>query len=309
MKKYSLYTALLTILFLGCEEPFIEENLTESTINILAPTDKAVIENTSINFSWDAVDQATSYRLQIARPTFEDAFQIIEDTVVSGTSFRTELVKNRYEWRVRGQNSGTSTSYVQAAFTVVEPTDFAAREVLLTSPENELVSNTPETTLSWEEVIDADIYRVQLLDANDDILQEETTSELSISFTFEEGTTKWQVRAENATQNSLYTSRSLTIDTMKPNNPAPTTPANEATLTETLVSFSWTREAVEGTAEIDSIYIYEDEALTQLVTKDQVTSPSEITLEASKTYYWFLKAFDAAKNESDASATQNFVIN
>ncbi len=309
MKKYILSGLLMITTFYGCEEAFIEEDLSDDTTAIIAPKDGSQIEDTSINFSWEAVDQATSYRVQIARPNFENAAQIVEDTTVSSTNFSTSLTKNAYEWRVRAQNSGSETPYVMAGFNVIEPTDFASRKVLLVSPENELATNEPEITLEWQVVPDANTYRIQLLNTSDEVIQEETTNETQITLIFPEGTTNWQVRAENATQNTLYTTRSLAVDTMKPNTPVATAPANNATLTETTVSFSWTREVVEGTAEIDSIYIFEDEALTQLVTKNQVTSPEEIALEASKTYYWFLKAFDAAKNESDASATQNFVIN
>ncbi len=294
---------------MGCEEAFIEEDLTEAVISIIAPLDGSQIDETSINFSWEGVNQATSYRLQIARPDFENAAQIVEDTTVSSTSFRTTLTKNSYEWRVRAQNSGSSTAYASAKLSVIEPVDFASREVLLTSPANDLITSEPTVTLEWQVVPDANTYRLQILNSSDEVVQEETTNTTSFEITFSEGSSKWQVRAENATQNTLYTTRILTVDTMKPNTPSAATPANEATLTDTAVSFSWTREAIEGTAEFDSIYIYEDEALTQLVTKDRVTSPSEITLEASKTYYWFLKAFDAANNESDASTTQNFDIN
>ncbi len=309
MKKYTLFSLVIFIALCSCEEAFIEEDLSDDMTAIIAPKDGSQIQDTSINFSWEAVDQATSYRVQIARPNFENAAQIVEDTTVTSTNFRTNLTKNTYEWRVRAQNSGSETAYVMAGFSVTEPTGFASREVLLTSPVNELATNEPEIELQWQAVPDANTYRIQLLNSSNEVMQEETTIDTMITLTFPEGVTRWQVRAENATQNTLYTTRSVTVDTTSPNTPVATTPANNAILTETAVSFAWTRETVEGTTEIDSIYIFEDEALTQLVTKNQVTSPSEITLEASTTYYWFLKAFDQAKNESDASATQNFQIN
>jgi len=96
---------------------------------------------------------------------------------------------------------------------------------------------------------------------------------------------------------------------MNPQKPIAVTPANQTALTDTAVSFSWTREAVSGTAEFDSIYVYRNEQLTDLAIKNRVTSPSEITLDASTTYYWFLKAFDEAGNQSEVSDTFNFTIN
>ncbi|WP_109301633.1 hypothetical protein [Aquimarina sp. AU474] len=309
MKKHIVYSLFLIIPFFGCEEAFIEKDLSDDTIAIVAPRDGSEIEDSSINFSWEGVDQATSYRLQIARPNFENAAQIVEDTTVTATNFNVSLTKNSYEWRVRAQNSGSTTAYALAGFSVIEPTDFSSRQVLLESPANDLITNDVAITLEWQVVPDANSYRVQLLDGSNAVVQEETLNGTSLELTFPEGITQWQVRAENATQNTLYTTRSLTIDTMEPNVPTITAPANDATLTDIAVSFTWTREAVAGSAEFDSIYIYEDEALTQLATKDRVTSPSEITLEASKTYYWFLKAFDEGSNESEASTTSKFTIN
>ena len=75
------------------------------------------------------------------------------------------------------------------------------------------------------------------------------------------------------------------------------------------VSFSWTREALEGTTEFDSIYIYRNEQLTDLVTKDEVVAPAAITLDTGESYYWLIRAFDAAGNQSEASDTFNFSIN
>ncbi|WP_299223306.1 hypothetical protein [uncultured Aquimarina sp.] len=309
MKKQFLYISTLFLTLLGCEEILFEEDLTGDIVTIIAPSDGSQVESTSVSFSWDAVDQATSYRLQIARPTFENAVQIVEDTTVTLTNFSITLVKNDYEWRVRAQNSGSQTEYTTAGFSITESEDFSAREVLLSSPEDNAIINTTSVTLQWETVTDAITYRIQLLDESDQVIQENTATSTSIQLTFPEGVTKWQVRAENDTQSTLYFSRSLTVDSMNPAKPETTAPANQAVLTDTAVSFSWTREAVEGTTEFDSIYVYRNEQLTDLVIKDRVTSPSEITLDASNTYYWFIKAFDEAGNQSEASDTFNFTIN
>ncbi len=309
MKKASIYFSLLFLMFFSCEEVLFEEDLSDKTIVLIAPADSTTVRNTSVTFSWEEVDQATEYRLQIAQPGFENAAQIVLDSAVTATTFSTTLVRNEYEWRVRAQNSGTATPYATASFTVVESEDFSARQVLLVTPENNAITNETSSELQWQSVSDATLYRVQLLDSSNEIIQEEITTETSVSLTFPEGVTRWQVRAENNTQSTLYTTRTLTVDSERPNQPVPTAPVNDATQTETTVTFSWTREAVAGTAELDSIYIYSDVGLTQLVTKDEVTSPSDITLEAGTAYYWFLKAFDEAGNESDSSVVSRFTIN
>ncbi len=309
MKRINIYLGIVFLVFFSCEEVLLEEDLSDKTILINAPTDGATVRNTSVTFNWETVDQATAYRLQVAQPDFENAAQIVLDTTITGTSFNTSLVRNSYNWRVRGQNSGTATPYVTAGFTVVESEDFSAREVLLVTPGNTTIVNTTSINLQWQAVTDATSYRIQLLNQSNAVVEEKTTADTSISFTFPEGVTQWQVRAENNTQNTLYTTRSLTVDSMKPNQPVVVAPANDVSQAGTTVTFSWTREAVAGTPEFDSIYIYSDVALTQLVSKNRVTSPTDIELDASTTYYWFLKAFDEAENESESSTSSRFTIN
>ncbi|MGY3793195.1 hypothetical protein [Aquimarina sp. 433] len=309
MKKQILYITILLLSLYSCEEILFEEDITDDVVSLIAPSDGTEVESTLLTFSWNTVDHATSYRLQIARPTFENATQIVEDTTVTTASFSTTLTKNNYQWRVRAQNTGSQTAYTTASFSIIESEDFSAREVLLSSPADNTISNNTAVNLQWETVSDATAYRVQLIDDNDQVLTEETTANTSIQITFPEGVTTWQVRAENDTQNTLYFSRTLTIDSMNPLKPVTTAPVDQATLTDTAVSFTWTRDAVEGTTEFDSIYIYRNQQLTDLVTKDQVTSPADITLDASTTYYWFIKAFDEAGNQSEASDTFSFTIN
>ncbi|TPN87680.1 fibronectin type III domain-containing protein [Aquimarina algicola] len=308
MKKI-LYIGLFFLTLISCEEVFFEEDLEEEMINLLAPIDEAIVRNTAVTFSWEPVDQATEYLLQVAQPNFENATQIVLDTTVTSVSFTSNLIKNEYEWRIRAQNSGSSTPYATAKFTVLENEEFSARQVVLTAPENNALNNTNETILQWQNVTDATSYKIQLLNSSNEVVQEETTTDTSITITFPEGVTQWQVRAENNTQNTFYSTRTITIDSEAPKQPVNSAPANDATLTETTVNFSWTRETVAGTAEFDSIFIYKDVGLTQLATKDRVTSPSEIALETSTTYYWFIKAFDEAGNESESGTVSRFTIN
>ncbi|RZS98806.1 hypothetical protein [Aquimarina brevivitae] len=309
MKKYFIYIGITIISLISCEEILIEEDLSDDTVTLIAPVDGSTVANASVNFSWEAVDPATSYRLQIARPSFASAVQVVKDTTLALTSFSTTLTSNTYEWRVRAQNAGSNTVYTSAAFSVTESDNFPARDVVLLSPQNNQIINTATITLTWEQVTDATTYRVQLLDDTNQVIDEQAVTTTSAQFVFPEGTTTWQVRAENDTQNTLYSSRTITVDSTNPAKPVGTTPANQATLTSTSVDFSWTRELIEGTTEFDSIYVYRDQQLTDLVTKDQATAPTTITLGASSTYFWVVQAFDEAGNESETSDTLTFSIN
>ncbi|WP_378185635.1 hypothetical protein ACE939_11030 [Aquimarina sp. W85] len=308
-KKHLGYAVLCGISCLGCEEILFEEDLTEEELQLIAPLPEAVIETTQINFSWEPVAQASGYRLQIAKPSFVNATQMVRDTVVLGTNFTTSLTKSDYEWRVRAENGGSATAFASASFSIKESEDFTSREVVLLSPGDNSITNKNTVSLQWETVTDANLYRIQLRKENEDLIVENTITSTSSQLTFPEGTTNWQVRAENTTQSTLYSKRTITVDTKNPKQPNLTAPVNQATLTSDKVNFTWTRELVLGTTEFDSIYIYKNPELTQLEIKDEVTSPVEITLTTGTTYFWFIKAFDAAGNQSESSTVSEFTIN
>ncbi|MEW7280943.1 hypothetical protein ABW636_20310 [Aquimarina sp. 2201CG1-2-11] len=309
MRKISLYILTFLCFFYSCEEVLFEEDLSDKKTVLIAPSNDTTVETTAVTFSWEAVDQATEYHLQLALPDFENTNQIVIDTVVTTTNYNATLTKNSYQWKVRGQNAGSATPYTTASFKVIESEDFSSREVILIAPENNNITNTTTPNLQWQVVTDATLYRVQLLNESNEIINEETTSTASVSPTFPEGVTKWQVRAENNTQSTLYATRTVTVDSKNPKQPMVTAPANDATLSGTTVTFSWTREAVAGTTEFDKIYIYTDEDLTQLVTEQEATSPADIDLTAGATYYWIVRAFDQAGNQSETSTKSKFTIN
>ena len=99
------------------------------------------------------------------------------------------------------------------------------------------------------------------------------------------------------------------MDLTPPNTPQLISPANGSETSDTEVEFAWNREDVDGTAERDSIFIYSDESLNDLATKALGANKTHMETLTEGTYYWFLKAYDAAGNESEASTTFNFTVN
>lgn len=119
MKKI-FYILCFTALLFTCDDIFELVDISDDTVSILAPTDEAVLNATSLTFSWNAVEDAETYHLQIARPTFDAALQIVKDTIVSTTNYATILEFDTYEWRIRAENSGYHTNYTTQGFTIEE---------------------------------------------------------------------------------------------------------------------------------------------------------------------------------------------
>jgi hypothetical protein len=111
---------LAIILLVSCEEIIEVVDISDKSVVVLAPTDAAVLAITDINFSWEAVEDAEQYKLQIATPSFESANQIVLDTTITTTSFNQSLELGNYEWRVRAENSDYQTTYSTQSFTIEE---------------------------------------------------------------------------------------------------------------------------------------------------------------------------------------------
>ncbi len=115
MKK--IYLVILLSLFLGCEAIFVED-ISGDTVEILAPQSNTTISSGNIDFNWQLVSEADSYNIQIATPNFQNASQILTDSITSGIIYQKNLDAGEYEWRVKAMNSEYETEYSAASFTV-----------------------------------------------------------------------------------------------------------------------------------------------------------------------------------------------
>lgn len=291
----------------SCEEILLETDISDEKITLVAPAENAEFFSTGVSFAWEELEDADHYHLQIARPNFENPLQIVLDTVVASNSFSFQLNVGSYEWRVRGVNSAYETAYASRFFTIVNNEEFENNTVVLISPANGLVTKTALQTISWQPVIGATSYQFQVLDAGGSVVKDEVVTSANASHTFEEGNFSWRVRASNGSQHTLYASRSLLVDTTVPNTPVLTSPANGTTSLDSAISFQWSRTPIQGSGEIDSLYIYTNSALSVLHLKEQSSSPFPANLEAG-TYYWYVKAFDLAGNMSNQSTVFSVIV-
>lgn len=298
----------LTLTFSSCEEILFEPDITNTTIEILAPKENAVLTSSTVFFQWAAVEGATSYEVQLATPNFENARQIVFNTTVEETSYNEELPPNDYEWRVRAQNSSFSSAFTSARFKVETNEVFSSERVALISPPNNYITNKSKITLEWQEVDNAQIYRIQVLE-NSELKLEETTVNNSVEIDFPEGEFTWKIRAENETQNTIYTGRTILVDTTSPNTTTLLKPENNSTTSNTSLTFEWSRTPIAGSVESDSLYIFKDVALQDLEKKARVTNSYTAILNRQQTYYWYMKSFDEAGNQTQRSEVFSFTVN
>ncbi|MBC7523115.1 MAG: hypothetical protein H7239_01550 [Flavobacterium sp.] len=310
MKKY-IYIIIacffLIFSFISCSEIVMEKEITDKTVILVSPTNNAQFFSTGVTFSWESVENATKYNLQIAKPTFLSPLQIVLDTTVTSKSFTLQLPIGNYEWRVRAASESYNTAYTNRLFSVVSNTDFQSNTVTLNAPTNNLITNTANQSLSWQSIIGATAYQVQVYSDSNTLLVDQTTANTTYNYTFPEGNYQWRVRASNGTDYTLYSSRSVLVDLTPPNIPVLTSPANMGTSTSS-ATFEWSRNAISGSTEKDTIYIYTNSTLTNLYSENQATSPYTSTLTPG-TYYWKVVSSDSAGNSGNASLVYSFTVN
>lgn len=116
------YISLFCLVFFltSCDDIIEVEDISSKEVVVLAPTDNTILETIAVTFTWESLEDVESYHLQIATPTFENAQQIVKDSTLIGTSFSTTLEFKDYQWRIRAENSGYTTSYTQQSFKIEE---------------------------------------------------------------------------------------------------------------------------------------------------------------------------------------------
>ena len=84
----------------------------------MAPVDNSVVSESTINFSWQPLEYADSYQLQVAQPSFENAILIVEDTTITITNFSRTLENGNYQWRIKAINFAYETPYSTQNLTI-----------------------------------------------------------------------------------------------------------------------------------------------------------------------------------------------
>ncbi|WP_457617873.1 hypothetical protein [Lutibacter sp.] len=308
MKKILLILSFIVVILISCEEIFYEDDISKDTIGLIAPNDNAIFDIQKVLLNWRSIEGAEQYQLQIVSPSFLNSSRLVKDTILTTTTYEIELAPNEYQWRVKGINSAYETAYSTNSFEIItlNPEDI----IELLSPDNELITNQTEQLLKWSVIDYAEKYTIQIWNPNTSgtLVQELEVETTEATVNFGEGNFVWQVNAINNDKSTAYTSRSLLVDSTVPNTPQLENPVDLLETLNSTINFSWQREAIEGSIEMDSLFVYKDIALTHAIFKDNVTtSEIQLVLEPN-TYYWFVKSYDQAGNKSESSTVNSFMI-
>ncbi|PTX64086.1 hypothetical protein C8N46_101696 [Kordia periserrulae] len=306
------------ILFMSCDD-ILEEDLTNDTVTPITPTEGSVVITNLVNFSWQSVDGADNYRLQLIQPSQNN--MIVLDSLVSNASFQYPLDPGMYEWRVRGENFAYQTAYsFPVAFTVEASSDLSNQSLILNTPTDNLYTNNTNLLFTWNELAFANSYTFELiknLNGQTTLTQQSgitgTNFSVNASIFDEDAAYIWKIKAVNATSETAYSSRTVLIDRQAPNQPSLVTPAADEVFTETTIDFNWTIGQDSGNVQSDVesvLEIAQDANFNSIVESINISNGNaqQLTLATTGTYYWRVQSRDVAGNSSAFSISRTFTI-
>lgn len=310
--KYIFYL-LIGIVSSSCSE-FQEPQLDREKLEILTPRDSLRTSVATQQFFWYELDDAVEYELQIVSPSFALIDRFILDTVITKNKLFMTLTPGEYQWSVRAFNYSSASPYTVQTLFIDSTINLSTQTLQLISPKDFDTSNQTSQSFNWQKIYNAQDYSFELWTPTETgtlihqaVIEEDTLRLNNLA----EGSYVWKVRAQNQLTNSVFTKRSLLIDTTSPNKPLLLEPDTNAVISDDKIDFKWSRGIVNTGAEIiDSLYISQNSSFASFYRMAR-TSDNLAVIDSLPfgNYFWRVKSFDAAKNESEFSETRKLTVN
>ncbi len=93
-------------------------NLGSQNLALVEPVENLVTNATNINFLWQELEDASSYKIQVASPDFSNStFFVVNETVLTD-NYSAILTEGDYRWRVRAENETSISTYTERTLTI-----------------------------------------------------------------------------------------------------------------------------------------------------------------------------------------------
>ncbi|MDA8956638.1 hypothetical protein N9H19_03370 [Flavobacteriales bacterium] len=304
MKTNLLYLLLIAFVLSNCEDIF-ENDISNEKIILLSPEDNTQSKDTNQLFWCEKIDDALTYQIQIVSPNFENIEKLVLDSISENEKINNTLNSGTYSWRIKATNGSSETQWSKERKLVIrQASDLSGNNIQLRTPIESDTSNIQQHTFSWDTITNANSYQFNLKNVNNDFELDINLETNSIIYTLNEGNYNWSVYAKNDETQTEASSRTILIDTTSPQQPLLNTPFNNEQLNSN-VTFSWTYMEDNGSKIKDSLWVYSDSLLQNKVIAMEVKKSFEYVFDTG-TYYWRVKLFDRAGNQSEYSSTNRF---
>ena len=303
MNRFRTVFLIALLGVVGACDVFLETDLTDSEVILLAPAEGLETERFTLTFWWDPVAGATEYQLQIVSPSWDRIELLHLDTLTEDNQIDVTLSPGQYAWAVRALNSAYASAWSEGTFTIDTTSDLSIQEFALISPAAGARLNTEEVTFTWDELSIADAYEFQMLSspAFDTLL---SANQFTYTFPQANGTYAWRVVARNSSSENRSTTRDFTLDFTAPAAPSLVSPADSAESNQSSFTLIWSTNDTD--LDVFEVYLYEPDGTT-LVEGFPVTTAQESFVYtqadalADTTYGWTVIAIDQAGNAGPAA--------
>lgn len=317
-KYIGLSIWVLLFACLGCDD-ILENDISDDALELIFPLTGDQIVANEVNFQWNSLEDADSYRVQVFGDDLNDG--ILIDSLVTTLQLKIDLAPGGYTWTARAENFAYTTEFVPAqSFDVLFTDDLSGQTVNLLTPSNDFYTNDVDITCTWEAEPAALQYDFELqksLNGITTVLQEaniEMTSFGPPAVSFEEDAQYiWKVRAKNSTTQTEFAQRNLFIDREAPPVAALSVPGDQATFNVLSVTMAWILGQDVGNVTSDRKSVLEiasDASFNVIV--DTIESSDDFvdyTFTQTGDYFWRVKIIDIAGNESAFSTVRQFTLN
>ena len=304
MKTNLVYLILITLILTNCEDIF-EKDISNEKVTLLSPEDNIESEETNQLFWCQKIEGALSYQIQIISPDWENIETLVLDSISETEKINFTLNPGIYSWRIKGTNGSSQTSWSkERSFNIKQAYDLSGLNVKLITPIESDTTNKQTHTFKWDSISNANSYQFDLKKINNDFELNINIEANSIVYTLNEGYYNWSVYAKNNDSQTETSSRTILIDTTSPQQPLLSTPSPNEQLTSN-VNFNWTYLEDNGSVIKDSLWVYSDSILENKIIAIETKNSFEHIFETG-TYYWRVKLYDKAGNQSEYSTTNRF---
>jgi len=265
--------------------------------SLLAPSNDEIDVNTTISFSWESIDSADYYQLEIAEDKNFDTIFYLNENIGSTEQTVYNFEKyTSYFWRVRFSNSSGNSMYSKV-FTFETLAGNPTIPILL-APLPNSVDLDSDLTFTWKNDGVADHFMIEIY--TDSGIQNPFYIEDSLKGTeitldnFEQGKQYfWRVRSTNINGNSAFSAiNKFRTRIGEPSILALIEPLNNSVGLDNTINFKWNPI---DTALFYSIEIAEDSDFNIITISIDSIYSDHITvanLEEGIQYYWRLKSYN-----------------
>ena len=310
MKKL-IKISLLIIILVGCEK-WVSVDISGDFVTLISPVNDQYDSIQTKTFIWEELEGANQYRLQIVAPAFDSVLYYIVDTPLNGTVFSTSLLANKYQWRVRGENSDFNSIWNERSLEIKNTQNLSNQTISGINPINGTNSNSLNQSFVWNFLSSAEYYTIIIYDSDDDEINLQNSNSENYEFLFpDEGFYSVKIKAINDISASVSAEVSLFIDTTAPSFVTLEYPSYD-TIYSFPKNFEWSENLTnDGSLISNRLLIASDSLMNNILVDSIFTSSSTIALDSVETngkLFWKINRTDAAGNSNNSSKSKRFYI-